>query len=498
MRFFAIAAILASLLALPSPAAEGPEADSQKLVKPVPAAGSPSGASSTAPLAAAAAASTGPKSAGTDVSSNPDKVVEIPTGRDDQRIEQVLNSLSAQAGWFPDVRISAKDGMVTIEGRTKNAQQLEWLAKTADRLPTVVAVINKAEIETAPLTDLTPAWKEFKRIVEQTKRALPLLFLALALLSFFYFIGRFIYRGILVLWGRHINNPFLLSTVAKISMVPVWVIFFYLSLQTAGLSGLATTIIGGTGALGIVLGFAFKDIAENYVSGLLLAIRSPFTKGDEISVEGFEGYVRSLNMRGTSIIDYDGNIVLIPNSTIIKSAIRNKTANPSTRGSFIVGIGYDDSVAKAQELIYGVLKNIPAVLSEPGPLVVAEGLGSSTVNLKVMFWYDCVKSSFYRTRSLAISQAKEALLAEGISLPDDAREIVFTDPLKVRMLESAAEASSDQADAAEKKSAKANSNKAADNAGTQDSSASHEADVKKLGDNVDLMHHKADHALLEK
>jgi small conductance mechanosensitive channel len=490
----AYAALLLSFLIPALSVAEDNKEGAQKLVKPVPAAGAPTsgagGAEGSSPAPATSA------SAGSDVSQNPDKIAEIPSGRDDARTQQILNSLSAQAGWFPDVRISVKDGMVTIEGRTKDAQQLEWLAKTADRLPTVVAVINKAEIETPPITDLSPAWKEFKRIVEKTKRALPLVLLAIALLTFFGFIGRYIYRGVHRLWGRHINNPFLLSTVAKITMVPVWVIFFYLALQTAGLSGLAATIIGGTGALGIVLGFAFKDIAENYVSGLLLAIRSPFTKGDEIQVEGFEGYVRSLNMRGTSIIDYDGNIVLIPNSTIIKSAIRNRTANPNTRTSFIVGIGYDDSVAKAQEIIYGVLKTIPAVLKDPAPLVIANDLGSSTVNLKVFFWYDCVKSSLFRTKSQAIAQTKEALLAAGISLPDDAREIVFTDPLKVRVLQTAQEALSDQAAEDEAAKQKASSN-LRDDQSKGDTSGAHERDVEKLGENVDLMHHRADRALLE-
>lgn len=469
-------------LAVASPSDENAQG-AQKLVKP-----NPAGAPAPIPTAKASAA--------TDLSQATDKVAELPSSHDDARIAQVLNSLSLQAGWFPNVRIAVKDGMVTIEGRTKDAQQLEWLAKTADRLPSVVAVINKAEIETPPLTDLTPAWKEFKRIVEKTKQALPLLFLAGALLTLFAFLGRFIYRGIHALWGRHIGNPFLLSTVAKISMVPVWVIFFYLSLQTAGLSGLAATIIGGTGALGIVLGFAFKDIAENYVSGLLLAIRSPFTKGDEIQVEGFEGYVRSLNMRGTSIIDYDGNIVLIPNAKIIKSAIRNRTANPHTRASFLVGIGYEDSVARAQEVIYGVLAKIPAVLNDPAPLVIANDLGSSTVNLKVFFWYDCVKSSLFRTKSQAIAQAKEALLAAGISLPDDAREIVFTDPLKVRVLQTADEAFQDASAEASAAKEKATANLAEDRSGKGDTSGAHERDVEKLSD-VDLMHHGADRALLE-
>ncbi len=427
MQFsFIICSMIFSITLAFSAAAQEPQETSQKLVRPSP-----------------------------DAQKAPEKRAAIPGPGDDEQAQKILNTMAARAGWFPDVKIEVENGLVTLKGRAKNSEQLQWLSKTADRIPTVVAVINQVELESPPATDLTPAWKEFKRLLEKAKTALPLIALALLLFAIFWFTGGLISRGVRTLWGRHISNPFLLATVSRLTMLPVWLLFFYLILQTAGLSALATTIIGGTGAVGIVIGFAFKDIAENYLSGLLLAMRSPFTKGDEISIDKFEGYVQALNMRGTTIIDYEGNIILIPNRIVIQSVIKNKTSSPKTRSSFSVGIGYNDSVSKAQETIYGALKKIPAILDDPAPLVVATELTASTVNLKVMFWYDCVKSSLYRTKSEAIALSKESLLAKGISIPDEAREIILAEPLQVRMLESKEEVVSARQDRSEAGKAKA-------------------------------------------
>jgi small conductance mechanosensitive channel len=426
-----------------------------------------------------------------------DKIVKIPTTLDDQKTERILNNLAAQSGWFPQLKISVAAGMVTIDGHVKDAEQLAWLAKTADRLPTVIAVINKANVDEPAVTDLTPAWKEFLLLLNQAKRALPLLLLAAVLISIFVFISKFIYGGVHSVWRRHINNPFLLSTVTKISMVPIWLVLFYLVLQTAGLSSLATTIIGGTGVVGIVIGFAFKDIAENYLSGLLLAIRSPFTKGDDVTVAGYDGYVQALNMRGTTILAYDGTLILVPNSIVIQSVIKNRSTNPRTRLSFTIGIGYDDSASRAIDLIYGALLEIPAVLEDPAALVIATDLSASSVTIQVRFWIDASKDSSDKTKSAAISRAKEVLLANGISLPDPSREVIFTDPLKIQNLGSSEDARASERQRIETVKEKATANLSHSKSNQVDTTSAHDDQVKKLGDGVDIMNSGADKALVK-
>ena len=121
----------------------------------------------------------------------------------------------------------------------------------------------------------------------------------------------------------------------------------------------------------------------------------------------------------------DGNIVQVPNATMYKAILRNFTTNPNRREHFVVGIGYDDAIDKAQEVALQVLAGHPAVLKEPEPLVLAHNLGKATVDLKVYFWLDGDKHSNIKLRSSIIRLIKRAFQQHNISMPDEAREVVF-------------------------------------------------------------------------
>ena len=125
------------------------------------------------------------------------------------------------------------------------------------------------------------------------------------------------------------------------------------------------------------------------------------------------------------LLTLDGNHVQIPNSTVYKSTITNFSTNESRRTEFVIGIGYDSSTAKAQALIIDVLRNHPAVLSQPEPLVLVDELGPTAVNLKVSYWFDSSTYAPNKINSALLRISKDALLHAGIELPDPAREVVF-------------------------------------------------------------------------
>lgn len=362
------------------------------------------------------------------------KVRRIPRTQDDQATQEVLRGLLAQAGWFPNINVTVSKGLVTIEGRVQDKAHLQWLVDTADRLPTVIAVINKATLEETPVSDFSPAIKEVRRLLEVFKKRLPLIVSGLILAVVFWFGSAFLLRGLKSFWGRHITNAFLVGLVSRTFLIPLYAFMLYVVLAAFGLSGVATTIIGGTGVLSIVLGFAFKGIAENFLSGILLAIRSPFTKGDQITVGAYTGIVQNLNMRGTTIMDFDGNLILIPNYMVVQSVVLNATATPRTRITFVVGIGLQESIEHAQEIIKKALQNVPDVLLDPKPLAAVDSLGPSAINLKVYFWIDSLKSSGITAKSRAINASIAALVAAKIDLPDEARETIFRDVVKVAMV----------------------------------------------------------------
>ena len=161
--------------------------------------------------------------------------------------------------------------------------------------------------------------------------------------------------------------------------MPVFLFGLYLVLRISGLTRLAMTVVGGTGVLAIVIGFAFRDIAENFLASVFISIQRPFGRGDLIEVAGYKGYVQSVNTRSTLLMTLEGNHVQIPNSTIFKDTITNFTANPNARFDFSVGIGYDDSITTAQSVALAVMRDHPAIINDPEPLVLVESLGAATV-----------------------------------------------------------------------------------------------------------------------
>lgn len=220
----------------------------------------------------------------------------------------------------------------------------------------------------------------------------------------------------------------------------------YIFLRFAGLGEFAIAVLSGTGVAGLIIGFAFKDIAENFISSLLLSIQKPFKIDDVIQVEGHMGVVNQVTARATTLVDFDGNHIQIPNSTVYKNVIRNLTANPKTRGNFVIGIGYDSSIVESQRLAMEVLSTTDAVLTDPEPQVLVDILASSTINLKVYFWIDTHRHSLAKVKSLLMRTILRKLEHAGISMPDDAREIVFPEGIVLKQ-EKSQESATEQVDA---------------------------------------------------
>ncbi len=209
----------------------------------------------------------------------------------------------------------------------------------------------------------------------------------------------------------------------------------YVVLYVSGLTRLALTVLGGTGLVGLILGIGFRDITENFLASVFLSIQTPFQTGDLVEINGVQGIVQRMTVRSTVLMTLDGNHVQIPNSAVYKSTIRNFTANPKLRLDFTVGVGYDVPVAQAQDVALRVLQHHPAVLGDPEPWVLAESLGPASVVIRIYFWIDGHKHNGLKVRSALIRLVKQDFEEAGITMPDEAREVIFPQGVPVRMLE---------------------------------------------------------------
>ncbi len=359
------------------------------------------------------------------------KLTELPSEQSDAATEQFLKGIFSKTPAMSEVSVKVSSGVIYLSGNLSNQKDSEWMLDIAERLPNVLAVSNKTSLQGVSFGGLEPMWRELNELTKRLEKHLPSILFALIFFALVFFLSSSLTRAVRKALARKIANPFLLSVVTRVTLLPIWVLLFYFGLRLLGLSTLGATLIGGTSVLGIVLGLAFKGIAENFLAGLLLASRSPFTRGDIIRIGEYKGYVENLNMRGTTIIDLNGNLILIPNLMVIQSVVENQTANPKTRTSFKVGISYQDSISRAQDAILNAISSVQGVLADPAPNVVVNELAGNSVELTVHIWFDSTISREVRVRSRAIINAKEALLANGFTIPGDSRELVFTNPLKV-------------------------------------------------------------------
>tara|TARA_E500000318_G_scaffold47968_1_gene45134 strand:- start:1916 stop:3355 length:1440 start_codon:yes stop_codon:yes gene_type:complete len=360
-----------------------------------------------------------------DVTAAPRAVAVTPVARDDEiatRIEDILHA----TGWYPDIEVEATDGVVFLDGIAGSDEHRAWARDLASKTQDVVAVVNRISVR--PEIDWTfqPAIAEITTLLRNGLASLPLIVLALVILPLAFYAAIFVARLIEWILRARVGSPFLRSVIARVAAIPVFLIGLYIVLQVAGLTQLALSILGGAGVVGIIVGFAFRDIAENFLASLLLSIRQPFRRGDYIAVGGQEGAVQSMNTRSTLLMSREGNHIQIPNATVFKNTIVNYSAAPARQEFLEIGIGYDVSIATAQEIIRKVLIDHAAVLEEPEePLVLVDSLGSATVNLRAYFWFDGRAYSVFKIRSALLRLVKKALIEENVSMPDEAREIVF-------------------------------------------------------------------------
>ncbi len=185
---------------------------------------------------------------------------------------------------------------------------------------------------------------------------------------------------------------------------------------------LATLGIGS-----VAIGFAFKDILQNWLSGLLILYRQPFRSGDQIKSGEFEGTVECIEARATLIKTYDGQRVVIPNTDIYTRAVVVRTAFPMRRSEYDVGIGYGDDVEEACRVILGAMRQVEGVGSDPEPEAFASALDASSVNIKVRWWSDSQRASVVHVQGRVLTSVKRALSEAGIDLPFPTRVVLLHD-----------------------------------------------------------------------
>jgi len=364
----------------------------------------------------------------------PESVEVRPEARDEE-IRARLQGILEATGWFANPEVRVQEGVVFLRGQAENPEYKTWAGDLARRTRDVTAVVNQMEIAEPSVWDFQPVVTGLEGQGRAVVRALPLIAFGLVVLAISWLAARLTAIVARRSLRRRHWHPLLVDVGAWVVGLIVLLIGLYIVFQVAGLTSIALTLLGGTGLLGLILGIAFRDITENFLASIFLSVQTPFESGDLVKIDGIQGFVQRLTTRATILMTQDGNHVQIPNATVYKSNIHNYTSNPNRRDDFIVGIGYGDSIAAAQELALQVLADHPAVLDDPEPWVLVDSLGSATVNLRIYFWLDASQYSWLKVRSSVIRLVKRAFQSADISMPGETRELILPDRIPVELVQ---------------------------------------------------------------
>lgn len=186
-------------------------------------------------------------------------------------------------------------------------------------------------------------------------------------------------------------------------------------------------LVAGLGVSSVAIGFAFKDILQNWLAGILLLIRQPFNIGDQIVSKGHEGSVERIESRATIIRTYDNQRVVIPNSDIYTDSVIVRTANPLRRSQYDIGIGYGDDLEQARQLIVDAISGIDGVASDPAPEALPWGLDASWVTVRARWWTGSDRATVVQATAAILPAVKARLDAAGIDMPFETSMLLFHD-----------------------------------------------------------------------
>jgi len=161
-----------------------------------------------------------------------------------------------------------------------------------------------------------------------------------------------------------------------------------MALNILGFYGVATSILASGGITAVILGFAFKDIGENFLAGFFMAFSRPFRTGDLIESEGLRGRVQMIELRHTHIRTADGCDVYIPSAQLLSKPLYNYTRDGMRRGTFTIGIDYGDDADRACSLLLEEIRQDDKVIRKPQPAVQITGFTPAYVELTAYFWIE--------------------------------------------------------------------------------------------------------------
>lgn len=224
-----------------------------------------------------------------------------------------------------------------------------------------------------------------------------------------------------LLWRT--GRPSFAEVLSRIVRAAVVVLGLLAGLVIAAPSVDVAQVVGGLGVSSIAIGFAFKDILQNSLAGLLLLFREPFRAGDEIQVDDWHGTVEAITIRETRLRTFDNRRVLLANTDIYARAVAVQTAYPHRRTALEIGIDVEGDLERAQTVVVGAASAVDGVLATPPPQGRYTAFATSTLTLELRWWTASDETTVIDVRDRVVRAVKDACERADVALPADIIEV---------------------------------------------------------------------------
>lgn len=349
------------------------------------------------------------------------RVVDAPQ---DEAIEQRLTQVLGAIDGLDAVAIEVNAGVVTLSGDVSTARAARDIGEIASRVEGVIYVQNRLDDDVNIAARVQPLTRRFKEMSANAMQAMPVALVALAIVFIFALIGR--WAGNHDGWLRRLGLSELAANLGKrVVRLVLTGMGVLIALEVMDATALVGAVLGIAGVAGIAIGFAFRNIVENYLAGVLLSARNPFAIGDQVEVGTFTGKVMRLTSRDTVLMTRDGNHLRIPNSVIITSAMTNFSRNPLRRFEFNINVPDAADLNHTRELGIAALHAMPGILNQPAPQGLISEISDGNAAMRFLAWIDQRDTDFAKARSEAIRVLKMTLDQAGVVMPQALYHVVL-------------------------------------------------------------------------
>ena len=360
--------------------------------------------------------------------------VAVENVTDDSKIEKRITDILEASKWFSSVEVTSTHGFVSLSGKADTDEHADWAEKIVTRTEDVIGVNNELSVESVVSfsesmstvgTSLSKLYQDFLLRLPFLIAGVGILILTwLASIALKFLLARLLDSRKHIRWS-------LKDLIKQLATISLWIVGLLLATVVVfpGMTPAKALTVLGLGS--VAIGFAFKDIFENFFAGVLILWKYPIEKGDVIEHADNVGKVEEITIRNTLIRKPDGELVVAPNASLFKSNVEVLTNRPKRRVRIMCGVAYSEDVGEAREVIRDAVSGCESISGKKSVEVFANEFADSSINFEIAWWTGSAPVEIRKSRDEVIEAVKKALDDASIEIPFPYTTLTFKEPLSV-------------------------------------------------------------------